>query len=862
MKNAEKQNDELIFEKAFWISVPDFESEQVVNSWGTIVEDQKTQHMECGDGLPLFRKNFTLADKEVKTVKLYSTALGVYDLYVNGQRVGNKCGDGTMQYDELKPGWTDYNKRVLYYTYDITDMLSGGENAVAACLSVGWWSGRISVDTYGSKPVAFMAKIAVTYADEMSEEFYTDTSWKTIIGGPILNADIWDGEIYDSQREIPGWSSIGYDDGEWKSAVIYDCFDGEVSAHIGPTVKMRHELRLYPESITIHDGIVDNGSDFGQIKVIDVIKANDCKINDFKSIKFKAGQTIVYDMAQNMVGWPNIIVKGAAGATVTMIFGEMLNDSGEKIRGNDGPKGSVYTANLRTAKAKVYYTLKGAPEGENYHPRFTFFGFRYMQLTVDQEVEMLSLHADVVGSDTRETGSLSTSNDEINKLYNNIKWGQRSNYLSIPTDCPQRDERLGWTGDTQIFVNAAAYNADVREFFHKWLQDMRDSQLDSGAYTDVVPSSKVVKSGGNAAWGDAGIIVPYVIYRMYADTDIIKECYESMEKYMDFLTASGYDGPNVRYGDWLCYEPTDKPFISIAYYAYDALLMSKMSSAISTSVNDVYTEKSEKYHNLYENIKTYFQSKYIGSDGNLTENSQTAYLLALKVGLIPNEYIDQLKKALVRRVIDNNYTLSTGFIGTGILNQTLSEIGESNLAYSLLLQTANPSWLYSVRQGATTIWERWNSYTLDKGFGDVSMNSFNHYAYGAVSEWMFRYMVGIDTDEKQPGFSHIILQPHPDTRGKAELPEGQTNITWVKASYDTKYGKIVSNWSMKDDHFKYEIEIPEGTTAEIRYPLINKGKKTLTISGVEYEFSALSGMKVLEDSTIKFELPAGTYVLE
>ena len=419
--------------------------------------------------------------------------------------------------------------------------------------------------------------------------------------------------------------------------------------------------------------------------------------------------------------------------------------------------------------------------------------------------------------DLRETGRITTSNEDVNRLISNIIWGQRSNYLSIPTDCPQRDERLGWTGDTQLFCNTAAYNADVRLFFHKWLQDLRDCQRKDGAYRNLVPPSHMAETVyGVTAWADAGITIPYIIWKMYGDTDIIREHYASMERYMSWISTRELAGPVDKYGDWLAYEPTSGSLISVAYYAYDAQLMSLMSKIIGKK------DRAEHYSQLFDRIRHHFRSIYCDMNGYLLpENrTQTAYLLALKFDLLDADVRLEAVHQLREKIIANDYTLSTGFVGTCILNQVLADMGENDLAYSLLLQTKDPSWLYSVHQGATTIWERWNSYTHAHGFGNKDMNSFNHYAYGAVAEWMYRHIAGIECDEAHAGFTHVILQPKPDTRTADELPEGQENIKWVKASFEAPTGLIRSEWSMEDG-FVYETELSVGATLYL--PILTSG---------------------------------------
>lgn len=838
-----------------------FENGKVVNGKFMVTDNSGAFFLKdtSKQGTPIFRKEFEPTNKVV-SAKVYATSLGVYDLYVNGQRVGYTAEDGSVKYDEMKPGWTDYNYRVLYYTHDITDLINqNGVNAIAAMVGTGWWTGRISYNTYGTKDMAFMAKILLTYADGTTQVINTDQTWKASLGGPIRENDIWDGETYDANYDY-AWSNPGYDETEWETPAISTDFKGTVSAHVGPTIQVRDELNRTPETVTVYQGSTETDTTYGEINVVSTPEPGE-------TFTLKAGQTVVFDLGQNMVGWPNITVKGAQNTEVTMRFGEMLNDTGASSRGNDGPAGSIYTANYRSAKSTGTYVLKGDENGESYRPTFSFYGFRYVEMTASADIEISNFVAEVLGSVTTETGSIETSSADINQLYSNILWGQRGNYLSVPTDCPQRDERLGWTGDTQIFAGAASYNADVDGFFQKWLQDARDSQQAAGgAYTDTVPRSAAV-GAGNAAWGDAGIIVPYTMYKMYGDTQTVKDMYESMTTYMNWLAARGYEGAGTGYGDWLSYDDNNdgefRRLIAMAYYATDAQMMAEMAQAIDN------TQDAEKYTTLYGEIKQAFQDRFVNADGSLKKTQQTAYLMALKADLLPNEESTQMAlNSLLDRIKNNGNKLATGFVGTGTITQTLSDYGQSNMAYTLLLQRENPSWLYSVDQGATTIWERWNSYTLETGFGDVSMNSFNHYSYGAVAEWMYADMVGIEADSANPGFKHIILQPQPDTRTAEEIPANETKMNWVKGSYNSMYGEIVSNWSTENGVFDYSAVVPANTTATFRMPMINADSDAITINGTEYTLAELKvgGCRTegvtfteMDGTTAVFELLSGSY---
>lgn len=835
----------VFLDKAKWISAPQEQPVSFSNQWEKGIFNSKAMTITPEKGMATFRKRF-VCSKAVKSASLTVTALGVFDAYINGERVGTKDSGGSITYEEFKPGWTDYTKRVLSFTYDITGFITAGDNDIVARVARGWYAGRISFGYYGYKKRALLAAITIEYADGSSEHICSGEDWETAIAGPVMFAEIWDGEYYDARIADCAKSPDGV---TWARAELNADFNGEVTPAEEPHIRVRRGLGRKPETAVLYNGVIADGTDFGSINIKKTAAGSMCE-----RMRICKGDTLLLDFGQNMVGRPRFTLKAASGVKATVYFAELLNDSGELERKNDGPKGSAYIANYRTALSRIVYIANGEPAGEEYTPLYTFFGFRYIEIEADGDLELCSITGEVIGSDTTETSWLITSNEEINRLYSNILWGQRGNYLSIPTDCPQRDERLGWTGDTQIFCGAAAYNADVNAFFKKWLRDARDSQSEAGGYCDVIPRVFPKENNdSNAAWGDAGVIVPYKVYQAYGDKTIISEHYPSMEKYMACLASYGLDGLHNAYGDWLAYEPTDRSYISIACYAHNAQLMEKMSAVLSKTPGDYYDTRRAEYNRLFADLKAEFACRFI-SGGELKETSQTAYLMALRFNLLPQDMVPQAVAQLEKKLKDNNYTLSTGFVGTGIINQTLSQYGLDGMAYSLLLQTADPSWLYSVRQGATTIWERWNSYTLERGFGDVVMNSFNHYAYGAVCEWMFESMAGIAKDEQSPGYKHFILSPRPDTRNDAELPFGQERITYVKAEYNSRAGLIKSSWEQKEDRFTYKASIPQGAGATVRLPLAGQG--TVLVNG-----RALGGVTISGGFAV-FELGAGEYTME
>lgn len=804
-------------------------------------------------GIPVFRKAFT-TDGKIKSAKIYATAMGVYDLFVNGSRVGQLLDNGRTRYDELKPGWTDYRKEVFYMSYDVTNLMQDGRNAIGAQVSNGWWGGAIARGVYGNPSLGFIAQLRIEYEDGRIEYITTDTDWICSTCGPVMYGDIYNGESYDARRDY-SWASPEFDTSDWCYTVAFQEFTGNIVAHQGPTVQIRESLQRTPQSITVYDGTTASGSAYGMIHV-------SRKLNGTDKLVLKAGETAIFDLGQNMAGWIRFTVKGENSTRLRFRFGEMLNDKGDSNRGDDGPGGSLYTYNLRTADATLYYTMRGTEEGETFHPSTSFFGFRYCEVTTTHDVEIISLVGQVVGSAIEEGASFETSHADVNQLYSNIMWGQRSNFLSIPTDCPQRDERLGWTGDTQIFARTASYNADVRAFYHKWMRDMRNSQRNDGAYPDIAPYCNFW-GYGTAAWGDAGIIVPWTVFQMYGDKRILEDNYASMSKYMGFLAAQSgggftYNGGGTSTGDWLAYEAMDARYVSVCYYAYVAQLMSKIAAVLSETEADAYHADMARYNELYENIKKEFQTRYL-YNGLPTITTQTSYLLALKFDLLPEASREKALSLLRAKIADNGYKLSTGFVGTGILNQTLSQFGQDDLAYDLLLQRQNPSWLYSVDQGATTIWERWDSYTIETGFNKHpwNMNSFNHYAYGVVAEWMFRYVGGIEADEAQPGFKHIILQPTPDYRD--EFPSGQERITHASASHRSAYGIISSAWNYKEDgRISYTATVPANTTATLYLPVL-ENTDDITEGGKPLKEAEGVTLKGIVNGKAVIELQSGTY---
>jgi alpha-L-rhamnosidase len=698
------------------------------------------------------RKEFT-TEKTVELAVVYVSAMGLYQLHINGQIVGK---------DYFTPGWTDYNKRLYYQTYDVTDMLRKGPNAIGAILADGWYSGCVGFGHkrfyYGNYP-RLLGQLELRYSDGTTEIICTDSSWKAGYG-PILEADFLMGETYDARLEIPGWDKPGFDDSIWQSVAVTEKTDTMLQGYPGVTVQQMKELK--PIALA----------------------------------EPKPG-VYVFDLGQNFAGVARLKVKGAAGDKVVLRFAEMVM-----------PDGMIYTENLRTARCVDTYILKGTAQQEVYQPYFTYHGFRYVELTGCASVPKPDdITGIVLHSNTPPTGSFACSNEMVNKLYSNIVWSQRSNFLEVPTDCPQRDERLGWTGDAQIFIRTATYNMDVAAFFNKWLIDLEDNQKANGAFTDIAPNLIIepflpASKNASPAWGDAGIICPWTIYQVYGDTHIIQKHYKAMQRWIEYLrkNSSNFLRPDEGYGDWVSINAdTPKDVVSTAYFAYSARLLSKMALAIGK------TADAQEYENLFQRIKIAFDNAYVSNDAQVKGNTQTSYVLALYFDLLPDHKKARAAEHLVNSLKEKNYHLSTGFLGLSYLMPTLTEIGRNDLAYRLLTNDTFPSWGYSIKNGATTIWERWNGWTEENGFYEPGMNSFNHYSFGAVGQWLFSVVAGIDTEE--PGFKKIIIKPQPGA-----------DITWAKGDYNSINGPISSHWQIKDDTFALDVTIPANTTAKVYIP--------------------------------------------
>lgn len=732
---------------------------------------------------PLLRKEFEVGG-DIARARLYVTALGLYHFWINGQRIGDSV---------LTPDWTDYRKRVRYQTYDVTDLLHRGTNAAGAILGDGWYAGHVGWlpgHVYGERP-ALLAQLVIDFSDGTRQVVGTDATWRTALG-PLLQSDMLDGEDYDARREFPGWSEPGFDDSVWLTPGHRDEHP-PLEAQIAPPVRETQELSVKKVS------------------------------------EPKPGQ-LVFDLGQNMVGFVRLKVSGERGTKLTLRFAEMLN-----------PDGTIYTENLRAAKATDTYTLKGGGE-ETWEPSFTFHGFRYVELTgYPGQPPQGTITGVVIGSDNRRSGQWECSDPLLSQLQSNIVWGQRGNFVSVPTDCPQRNERLGWMGDAEVFIRTATFNYDVQEFFNNWLVDVIDSQGATGGYSDVSP--RVAAGEGVAAWADAGVICPWTIYQVYGDKRIISRQYDSMARYIDYLKSHSTDliRPAKGYGDWLSIKAdTPKDVLATAYFAYSAHLMAKMAKAIGKD------DDAAKYQKLFEDIRKAFNQKFVNPDGKITGDTQTCYLLALKFELLDESRRPDAARRLVQDIRAKDWHLSTGFVGVSFILPMLTQFGHLDVAYRLLDQTTFPSWLFSVKQGATTIWERWDGWTPDKGFQTPTMNSFNHYSLGSCGEWMYDSVAGIGLDEAYPGFKHIIIRP-----------QSGGDLSWARASYDSPYGPIKTDWKTNGGKLNLAVTIPPNTSATIYVPGSN-----VTESGAPAASAA--GVKVLaaEAGASIFEVGSGNYVFE
>ncbi len=776
---------------------------------GKWIESTVEEDVSDSTACPFFRKLIQPA-KEIKSVRLYVSSKGLYEIYCNGNRIGNEY---------FNPGWTSYHERIQYYTYDLSDLFQNGENVIGAILGDGWYRGYLvwqgNKNTYGEKS-ALIAQLEITYADNSVKIIGTDESWKCTTG-PLIKSDIYNGETYDANQEIEGWNKVGYIDRNWLNA------------------------KVQSEKVSCLTAVENE-----PVRITETIKP----IEKFITPKGE----LVFDFGQNLVGWVQVNLKGKKGEKIVLSHAEVLDQ-----------KGNFYLDNIRDIEAKDTYIFKG--EGlETYHPRFTFHGFRYVRIDDFQgEVEIENLEAQVLHSDMEQLGSFECSDALINRLCKNIDWGLRGNFLDVPTDCPQRDERLGWTGDAQVFAATASFNRNTALFYSKWMKDFPIEQKADGSVPWVVPN--VIKDGGGTGWSDgfgatgwsdAAIIIPWEVYQTFGDTRILETQYESMKAWEEYMIHHSNEKYLFEYGfhfgDWLSFAEymsyhynapdygyagayTEKTLIATAYFFHSTNLMMKIASVLGKSDDEV------KYKALLPKIQAAFQSEFMTPNGRLTSNSQAAYSIGLMFELHEEgEISENWAKRLAQDVLHFEH-LTTGFLGTPVLCDALSNYGYPELAYKLLFNKRYPSWLYPVTKGATTIWERWDGIKPDGTFQDVGMNSFNHYAYGAIGNWIYSCLGGLNKIEEFPGYKRFEIKPL--------IPK---EIEFSNLKYESVFGEIAIVWKKIKRGLKMEVKVPANTSALLYFPSIDRELKNLKIEGIEF-------IKQTSEATI-FKVVAGGYTIE
>lgn len=701
------------------------------------------------------RHEFRLPRKKVARARLYATALGLYEAHLNGRRVGR---------DQLAPGWTDYRERVQYQTYDVTTLLRSGGNALGAYVAPGWYAGNVGMfgpHQYGERP-ALLAQLEVEYADGTSERITSGPDWRAA-SGPIVAADLLGGETYDARKETAGWTSPGFDDRTWLAVTgAGDAAPGRIVAQVDGPVRVADELAV-------------------------------------RKVTEPRPGVFVLDLGQNMVGSVRLRVSGKAGTTVRLRHAEVLN-----------PDGTLYTANLRTAAATDTYILKGGGE-ETYEPRFTFHGFRYVEVTgFPGTPAAKAVTGRVMHTSAPFTFEFETNVPMLNQLHSNITWGQRGNFLSVPTDTPARDERLGWTGDINVFAPTAAYTMESARFLGKWLVDLRDAQTADGAFTDVAPMVGTV-GNGVAGWGDAGVTVPWSLYQAYGDRQVLEDAWPSVQSWLAYLERNSDHllRPAGGYGDWLnVSDETPKDVIATAYFGHSADLAARMATELG--------KDPAPHLDLFGRVRTAFQNAYVTADGRVKGDTQTAYVLALSMNLLPDALRTAAADRLVALIEAKDWHLSTGFLGTPRLLPVLTDTGHTDVAYRLLQQRSFPSWGYQIDKGSTTMWERWDSIKPDGGFQTPDMNSFNHYAYGSVGEWMYTNIAGIAAG--RPGYREIVIRPRPGG-----------DVTSARATFTSVYGPVSTQWRLRSDGLALTCAVPPNTTAEVWIP--TDDPHTVTHSG-------------------------------
>jgi alpha-L-rhamnosidase len=762
------------------------------------IEPQLNEEDNNYNPCPLLRTEFEIK-KEIKSARAYVTSHGLYEFHINGGKFSDAL---------LTPGWTSYNKRLQYQVYDVTEKLNKGNNAIGVVLGDGWYRGPLKWDMqrniYGNK-LGLLFQINIEYKDGTTETIATNNSWKSSTG-PILMSGIYDGEIYDARLEKNGWDKSGCNDKDWSGTIEKDYSKDILVATEGPAVRITQSIK------PIKKFAAPNGD-------------------------------LIFDMGQNMVGWIQIKLKGEAGQKITLKHVEVLDQ-----------EGNIYTANLRKAQQKIEYTFKGS-EVETFEPHFTFQGFRYVAVKdFKGEISLDNITGKVIHSDMTPSGNFECSDSLLNQLQKNIQWGLRGNFVDVPTDCPQRDERLGWTGDAQTFAPTACFNMDAASFYTKWMKDFIADQLSDGRYPHVLPNV-LPNEGGAAGWADAGIIVPWTVYQNYGDIKILETQYESMKKWIEYLKqlsgSSFLWNRSVGFGDWLAFATTnsdypgattDKDLLGTAYFYYSTSLIQKIAVILGKD------QDAKVYSELMKNIKDAFQKEFVTQTGRIASNTQTAYVLALDFDLIP----ENLKAAAAKRLaddVDKFEHITTGFLGASRVCKTLTDYGYNDLAFMLLFNKKYPSWLYPITKGATTIWERWDGIKRNGSFQDEGMNSFNHYAYGAVGKWIYGFVAGIDIDPAKPAYKNIIMNPN-----------APKELSFAKANYHSIYGEISSSWKTDNSLFVLDVQVPANTTADVYLPTGVKEK--ISESGKQLDaVKEIQGVKTENNKTV-LHIGSGKYHFE
>lgn len=742
------------------------------------------------------RKGFELSN-DVASARLYITAKGVFDVSINGENVSD---------DVMSPGFTTYDKRIETLTYNVSNLIESGQNTIGVELASGWYSGRLLWNTTpwdNSISPKVLCQLELTMKDGTKEIITSDETWKGTTNGPLQFAEIYDGEIYNANLAMPGWKTTNFDDKNWTNVEVEN-LDKNIKLEPKRHTAVKAKIELTPKEITEKDGAV------------------------------------IFDLNQNMVGVPRVSVPMKKGDTLQIRFAEMLS-----------PDGTFYTKNYRSARSTDYYIAK--EDGTiNYTPKFTFHGFRFVELSgfdTSKEPTKDWVKGLVLYSDFDDNGTFKTSHTKLNQLQSNIVWGLRGNFLDIPTDCPQRNERLGWTGDAQVFGPTSMFNADVYKFWASWLQSVREAQLEDGAIPWTVPDTrgnKIASSG----WGDVGTIIPWKIYKRTGDVGFLEDNFEMMKAWVGYHQKKSKNNISnmMSFSDWLQPYPesgkntgdTSRNLIGTAFFARSAKLTALAAEVLGK------TKEQAKYEGIYKEVASAFDKKFFDKTGKVkgATETQTSYLLALAFDLLPDHKVKNAQANLLHKLKEADFHLRTGFLGTPLLSKVLDEMGEIDMVYKLIFNETYPSWFYSINQGATTIWERWNSYSKTEGYNPMSMNSLNHYAYGAIGEWMYERIGGIAPLEA--GYKTIKIAPKP-----------RKPLTSASTSLETPYGKVSSSWKVKGNEFQLSVIIPPNTSAKVIIPA--NTNKELLLNG--NQFIDEQNVKLENKSDVVFELfiQPGTY---